>query len=83
MTMSCFLIVSAISAACFAWYPSTSPWRNPPRLCLPEFLVDDSDEARAERLNLLLGGRPHIGRRDDGSKPPCGRDRLQAGTPTP
>jgi hypothetical protein len=44
-----------------------------------ELLVLDREEFGAQALHLLLGGRPHIGRGDDGAKPARGRDRLQAG----
>src|SRR6267154_468826 len=33
----------------------------------------------AVAFDLLFGGGPHVGRSDDGAKPPRGRDRLQAG----
>ena len=46
---------------------------------LLEFLVLDGDEFRAERLDLLLGRRTHVGRGDDRAEAPASRDRLQAG----
>ncbi len=44
-----------------------------------EFLVLDRDELGAEALDLFLGGRPHVGRSNDGAKTPGGGDGLQAG----
>ena len=44
-----------------------------------ELLVLDGDELGAERLHLLLGRRPHVGRRHDRAQPARRGDRLQAG----
>ena len=44
-----------------------------------ELLVLDREELRAERGDLLLGGRAHVGRRHDRAETPRGGDRLQAG----
>ena len=39
----------------------------------------DEDRLGAERLDLLLGRRAHVGRADLRAEPPGGGDRLQAG----
>ena len=49
------------------------------RLGRLELLVLDCEELGAERGDLLLGGRTHVGGGDDGAKPPRRGDRLQAG----
>ena len=48
-------------------------------LGLTELVVLDRDEFRAERFDLFLRRRPHIGRRDDRAVPPGGGDGLQSG----
>ena len=80
MTMSCFLMCSATSAACFGLI-LLRHFLGVAAGCLRrlEFLVLDRDELGAEALDLLLGRGPHIGRGDDGAEPARGRDRLQAG----
>ena len=53
------------------------------RLGLLEFLVLDRDELGAEALDLLLGGRAHVGRRHHSAEATGGGDRLRPATPAP
>ena len=46
---------------------------------LLELFVLDRKKLGAETFDLLLDRGPHIGRGDDGAKPPRSRDCLQAG----
>ena len=79
MTMSCFLMCSATSAACLAWYSGAHLLGVAAGgLGRLELLVLDGDELGAERLHLLLGRRPHVGRRHDRAQPARRGDRLQA-----
>ena len=48
-------------------------------LGLLELVVLDGDELGAERLDLFLGGRAHVGRGHDRAEAAGGGDRLQAG----
>ena len=48
-------------------------------LGLLELLVLDGDEFGAERFDLFLGRRPHVGRGDDRAEAARRGDRLQAG----
>ena len=78
-TMSCVLMCSATSAACLALVVRAHLLGVAARgLGRLELLVLDGDELGAERLHLLLGRRPHVGRRDDRAEPARRGDRLQA-----
>ena len=80
MTMSCFLIVSAISAALlFLVRGAHLLGVAAGGLGLLELVVLDRDEGGAERLHLLLGGRTHVGRGHDAAQAPCRGDGLEAG----
>jgi hypothetical protein len=79
MTMSCFLIVSAISAACLALYSAHLLGVAAGGLGLLELLVLDGDELAPRLSTCSLAGRADVGGGDRGAEPPGGGDGLQPG----
>ncbi len=80
MTISCFLMCSADERCLFRLvFRRHFLGIAAGGLGVLEFLVLDGKEFRAEALDLLLGGRTHVGGGDDGAEPAGGGDRLQAG----